>query len=320
MEIIKLIPREKGKFHFGRLNLEIDDALFHSDSLFSAICNNYIRNYGDERINEFIESFPKITSLFYGIKKDRNEILFIPKPMKFMLPKQFMEGDRKLAKKIRFVSLKTYKGYFEGGWDERSDLVYNKDESKDCLYLNEEYSQEDLRLFSNEEDEKVSINRQTSVSEEGILYNISSITLEKDVFFYFIVNGILTEQFKQSLKLIKDFGIGGKISTGYGQIKEIAPLSLPDFPDANGNCKASLSIIFPRNSELDSAMAYKLIERKGYIYNSSTRRKPLLGFAEGSIFKEDVEGAVVDVSQNSMPAKRFGKAFLIPFKVSENEA
>ena len=320
MKIIKLIPKEKSKFHFGHLNLEVDDPIFHTDSLFSAICNNYVRKYGDEKISEFIESLPKITSLFYGIKRD-TDIFFIPKPIKFKLPKRLQEEDRKLPKKIKFISLKSYESYFNDDWQERIDLIYN--ERKDCLYLKDEYDKEDLKLFSNEEDEKVSINRLTSVSEEGMLYNISSVFPEKQTFFYFVADGSISDEFQDSLELIKDFGIGGKVSTGYGQIEKIESIELSNFDklfQIKGNCKALISIMFPKKEELDSILAYKLIERKGYIYNSSTRRKPLLGFAEGSIFKKNIEGAVVDVSQDSIPAKKFGKAFLIPFKIDENEA
>lgn len=329
MEVVKLTPMEKSKFHFGYLNLEINDITFHSDSLFSAICNNYIRKYGNEKIDEFISSFPKISSLFYGIEKEGKELFFIPKPVKFNLPKNLREEDRKLTKKVKFISLKAYQAYFKEDWNARKDIICNDD--KDCLYLEDEWEngedkKEKLRLFTNAEDEKVAINRLTSVSEDGMLYNVSSVIPEQNVFFYFIVDGNASEEFNESVRLIESFGIGGELSTGYGQIKEISreTKQLPELGfNANANCKTSLSVVFPKRDELDqdSILAYRLIERKGFIYNSSIRRKPLLGLAEGSVFKNGVEGAVVDVSPDkSMPAKKFGKAFLIHFKVDENEA
>ena len=72
LEYIDFVKRmsEKG---FGYLSLDINDEIFHSDSLFSTICHNFIREYGEKEIDKFIQNFPKITSLFYGIKINKDK-------------------------------------------------------------------------------------------------------------------------------------------------------------------------------------------------------------------------------------------------------
>jgi CRISPR-associated protein Csm4 len=314
MNTIKLFPGRNAKFHFGYLSLEIDDIIFHSDSLFSALCNNYVQKYGDEKVADFIGKFPKISSLFYGVKKDEKDIYFLPKPMGFILPKERQDKDRKLTKKIKFISISAYNHFCAGTL---SDETIKINDTKDCLYTKQEYSKENLNLFYSSDDEKVSINRKTSTADEGKLFNVSSITLGDDAFFYFILEEEISEELKQAIELLTIFGIGGKLSTGFGTIISYE-IKNNDFLclDINGNCFTNLSLIFPKKQELEKITAYKLIERKGFVHNSSLRKKPLVGFAEGAIFSENkIDGSVVDVSPSEdRKVFRWGKALLIPYK------
>ncbi|MEM4330575.1 MAG: type III-A CRISPR-associated RAMP protein Csm4 [Candidatus Pacearchaeota archaeon] len=312
MKIVRVYPREKNKFHFGYLSLEIDDFIFHSDSLFSSLCNNYIKKEGED-IERFINNFPKISSLFYGLKNGNKEILFIPKPINFIIPSFLIEKDRKLPKKIKFISLGVYYKYINSNLDNEKSLQMNKE--RDCIYLKEEFPTEELKLFDSFVEEKVQIDRRSSKPQEKSLYQISSICPEKDIFFYFFIDEKeIDEDLEKSIKGIELFGLGGKITTGYGCIKKV---EIEDFELNLGKSEkyTNLSIVFPKRSELENTESYELIERKGYVYYSSLRKKPLIGLKEGAVFNSKIEGGIVDVSPNEkIKAKKFGKAFLIPIK------
>jgi len=312
MKIVKLIPRKNCKFHFGYLGLDINDTIFHSDSLFSTICNNFVRKYGSSKLDEFIQRFPLITSLFIGFTHKDKDLLFLPKPLIFRLPKETFERERKLIKKIKFISFGAYEKYMNDGLKDGEFTVSDDG----FLYLNNECD-DCIRIIEDVQDEKVLIDRNTTIVGEGP-YTIASITLHENAFFYFLASDLFPE-LEESINLIERFGIGGELTTGYGQINKI---KFDDFPEnlfsRNGDCFVSLSIVFPTKNELSKVKAYWLIERKGYVYCTSIRRKQLLGFGEGSVFESKIAGSIVDVSPpaSEVPYKvwRYGKAFLIPFK------
>ena len=115
-KIIKLIPKSNSLFHFGIKGLDETETIFHSDSLFSAIINNYAKINGMVSIDDkFIKTFPKISSVFHyvEIEKKNNEkyefidnIFFIPKPYaKLDVFDKFPEDDSKKIKKVEFISL-----------------------------------------------------------------------------------------------------------------------------------------------------------------------------------------------------------------------
>lgn len=316
MRVVKLFPKNNCKFHFGHLSLEINDYIFHSDSLFSTICYNFIRKYGKDDIDKFIQNFPKITSLFYGIRNNNKEILFLPKPSIFFFDRNSPD-DKKKLKKIKFISVNVYEKFISDSLDYEECKINSKG---NLIYLNEETS-EDLILFEDIEEQKIAIDRLTLTSSEGHLYTISSIILHPNTFFYFLIDSDeLNEKLKGCIEKIINFGIGGKISTGYGQIKKVVIETLKrennfNFLNKEKDKFMSLSITFLKKNEIDKLLSYYLIERKGWIYLTSYRKKPLIGLREGAIFKSKIDGSCIDVSlNNNLKSFRFGKAFLIPFK------
>ncbi len=325
MKVVKLYPYKNTKFHFGKVSLDVDDTIFHSDSLFSALVNLWVKLFGDSQVKEFIDSFPKISSLFYGYKvDDDNELFFLPRPLFFPIPKILAKKDRKLTKKVKFISLGVYELSFNGNWEQVEDVIINND--KDCIYLKKECKNMNLTLFSSDVDEKVSIDRQRGTSKDEHLYTISSIIPDDKTFFYFLYDGE-SKLFSQLLKNIEvmntnkciSLALGGELSIGYGSLDSIA-IKAVTLPSKDSGFFTNLSVVFPTKDEIEKAKAYTLLERKGWVYLSTLRKKPLYAFAEGSIFQGNVEGNIVNVSPSkNLPAFRYGKAFLIPLKVNDNE-
>jgi len=301
MKIVKIYP-EMSKFHFGYLGLDIDDTIFHSDSLFSTILINFIRKKGEDGIESFVEAFPKISSLFYGFNA-KKEVLFIPTFLGLKFPDKLLNEDRKIPKKVKFISMKAIG---------REDIRLNY--KKDLAYLEDEG--DDINLFSDHIEEKVSIDRQTLTAAEDNLYNISYVVPEKNTFFYFFVDGDLNEDLKKSIEMIKIFGLGGRVNTGSGKIKDIKIDEYNDF-DSKGNYFINLSVVFPKKEELNNVIKYKLIERKGWIYNDTKRKNNILGFAEGSLFSDKIEGEIKKEIIDNKKIYRYGKAFLMQVNYDE---
>lgn len=308
MKIIKLYPRENSKFHFGHLGLDIDDNIFHSDSLFSTIVINYIRKFGTNNLEEFIRVFPKISSLFYGVNNGKYDILFIPIFIGFNFNKNLLEMDRKLPKKIKFISLNLLK--------DSSEIEVNR--KRNIAFSISDNIQKDFELFTDELEEKVKIDRETMKAEEEKLYSISYIRPTKGTFFYFLLDGQINREFEISLQLIKNFGLGGEISCGSGIIEEIKIEDFEELKLIKGDRYINLSIVFPKKEEFDKIEKYKLIERKGWVYLDTKRKRNILALAEGSLFKDEIEGEIREEKIGNKKIYRYGKSFNIPV-VIENE-
>ncbi|MCX8178347.1 MAG: type III-A CRISPR-associated RAMP protein Csm4 [Candidatus Aenigmarchaeota archaeon] len=306
MKIVKLYPHKNAKFHFGYLGLDINDYIFHSDSLFSCLVINHIRKCGESNIDYFVRNFPKITSLFYGIKSNGKDVLFFPFYLNFKLPEK-LKSDRKIRKKIKMVSLGAIK----------NSSAIKTNNSKSLIYLDNEG--DDIKLFYEDVEEKVSIDKTTSLAEEGKLYSVSYIRLENDVFFFFIIDGELSDDLKDSIYMIKNFGIGGEISNGAGQIERIEIEDFDGFNDMNQNSSnyVNLSVVFPSKDDYGKLHSYKLIERKGWVYFDSKRKSNIIGLSEGSLFKGNVKGEIREEKLNEKVIYRFGKAFTIPVVIDD---
>lgn len=306
MKIVKIYPGTS-KFHFGYLGLDIDDIIFHSDSLFSTLVINYIRKFGQENLQNFVSNFPKISSLFYGYRSNQKDILFIPKPTNFRFPEKMFNDDRKIPKKIKFVSL---------------GCLINKDQmrtntKKDICYTE---TDEDIKLFERHIEEKVSIDRKTWTTKEDALYSVSYVIPNKNTFFYFLIDGEISKELEESIMLIKNFGLGGKTSHGSGKIDNIEINDIEIELNINSNSYTNLSVVFLDNSEFndENILYYKLIERKGWIFADNLRKNNIIGLAEGSVFRNKINGKIEVEDVGNKKIYRYGKASLLPM-VIENE-
>ncbi len=123
MFLTKLISRERNYFSIGKDYSNSLSVIVHSDTLFSAICNNFRKLYGKSDLERFLEKinqsekndhFFKISSGFHFIDIYKDNILadtiyFIPKPL-IQFPftdetQKYLEQNPKMFKKINFISL-----------------------------------------------------------------------------------------------------------------------------------------------------------------------------------------------------------------------
>ena len=247
MHIVKLIPNKNSKYHFGEGDLSESSVVFHSNSLFSAMVNNFIKLYGADEFKKYRKEIKKlkISSLFPAIYKFKNkngseiedEILFIPKPMVMLGfdkdTQEDIEEKPKDFKKIKFISIGALKKHNEKTLKKITigkEYLITEDEKKKFGYN----KPENMNLFKNIIEQKVSIDRIKGITlednEKGQLYAIEFIKpLRKDdkiVGFYFLadfndIDGELVKKIRASIRLMKDEGLGGKRSIGAGFFKDI---------------------------------------------------------------------------------------------------
>lgn len=190
--IIKLIPKENSKYHFGEGDLTESSTILHSHSLFSALVNNFVRLYGDEEFKKYAEKIKelRISSLYPAIyqfnldnlNKIKQEILFIPKPMLKLgfddNTTKELEEKPKDVKKIKFISLNALKDHNKKELKKITigkEYLISDEEKKEFEYKNPE----NMDLFKKIIEQKVSIDRIKGTTleddDKGQLYSIEFI-------------------------------------------------------------------------------------------------------------------------------------------------
>jgi len=345
MKLIKFKTRKFAKFHFGEDALDSSSLYFPSPSLFSAIANNYVKLYGAEDLNKLLTI--KISSLYPGYKNT----YFIPRPLiKINLPKQVVDENRKIIKKIKFISFEVLKENNKGG------IEFNKE--KDQLVNGFLFSSSELKkygeidgdlIFADLED-KVVLSRLSDTAEatsEGIFapYSVYYFYVDSDdLFFYFLLDdSSLQEDIKAKLesaiRLIPDEGLGGERSTGSGLFESVSISESADFYESymkdiqeqKGSTNdfkkekfISLSTVIPKDDdEFSKVISYLLVKRGGYVYQPGYlghKKKDIYAITDGSIFYEEIEGKVINVSPvRETNVYQFGRFFGIPFLDKEEQ-
>ncbi len=148
MKIVKLIPSDNDKYHFGEGNLTDSSIIFHSHSLYSAIINNLIKLYGEkdfvekneknkmetvkdeknkeQTLNDSLRSIklssllPAIYKLEENSTKPKDFIYFLPKPATKLgfddeTQKETEKNTKEIKKikKIQFISVNALKKHNE---------------------------------------------------------------------------------------------------------------------------------------------------------------------------------------------------------------
>ena len=349
MKAVKLLPKDKTRFHFGR-GVEGIKADFASDQLFSALINNYANLYLGE-VKDIIADFQtgdvEISSLFYGLnfqpvdRKDSPEknIYFLPKPIlnyKFgddaQKYKKFKQADyisenlfEKIAKswnkRDKEIKADNFEIQFLG-----SKFIMEKGELE-ILNINEKRLP-DINLISTSSRPRVKIDRWLTEEERDTFFQeYLQINEEKlgnyllKPFHYFMIKGDIDKRLKASIKVMAEEGLGGKRSVGFGSYRDckIEDYSLPKIPS---DYYLTLSSVIPKKEELDNLGNYKLEERSGYIYakrGRSIKKEKMRVIASGSLLNDRIKGKIVEVSPKGFedriehPVYLNGRSFLLNF-------
>lgn len=318
--------------HFGSekvgTSLEKTNIICHSDTLFSAMCQEILKLYNKTVLSDFVDMVEDGELLFSSLLPYNENSLFLPKPC-LLLERAYNKEDtdsssikKKKMKKLEYISINDFQKY----------INYLKTGN------NFDYDEDFYKIYETDTTAKVSLNTD---SDKNNIYYVGSTYFKKGCGLYVLVaydNDEQIELFEKILTSLGYSGIGGKRTSGYGKFI----IEDEMYPDVNGleeekliyslleekgDYQETLSIVSPSDEELnhndfDKAF-YKLISRNGYVYsttytddNTLVKRKSLSMFKEGSCFPFEINGEIKDVSDNGKhPVYKNGKCLKIGVKL-----
>jgi len=307
-----------------RARFAMNDNIIHSDTLFSAMVNCYIKLYGNENVEKFIETI-RVSSVFMGLDLGEERLYFLPKPAIEPLYLESSDRDKvKKWKKIKFLSKEIFEKLLAG------ELTNDYEKWNDIALTRKEYDKLKVSSLFGDDFKKINyvnkyveakntLNRYSGKSENLFFTEVVEFqSLGKITpFFYFFIEEVSSE-IMTSLRLMADEGLGGKRSTGKGILKSVkkAELNL----EINYEKYISLSLTFPKDiKEARSAENYDFVKRGGFVYyggGTGWRKKRIRMYDIGSVFSEKVEGQNVEsvININGDGEKKiyhYGKPFMI---------
>jgi CRISPR-associated protein Csm4 len=323
--ILRLTPNSR--FHLGKALTDRNTALtetdcrIHSDTLFSVLVNNLAEIRPKEEVEKFVSAFKenkiRISSSCYCLKHDKQSkyIFLLPTPV---TAHNLIDIDdyRKIKeiKKIQFICPSTIKNHPEE-WKYNHNLALDLDEN---LLPN-------IRLFDNDMAIHVGVH-QADEKAQGP-FNIKSIQIADlseygfSVHFYLLYecDNEYKDNFELSVKMIKYNGIGGKRSSGYGNIDDVEFCEIEDdLFNSNGDgdtIRMSLSKVIPSNKDQLNQFIYYTYSDRGGRNSKDGILKTVRMIDEGAIICNskcvDIIGDIVDLHQGC-PYNRYGKCFSIP--------
>lgn len=315
-----------------------DGMIIHSDTLWAALCNNWAiaRKVGNISFEDFLGSFEEGNPLFQISSAfpltSRGEY-WLPKPLSEPYPFSSENEDCALMKEDFGKKIKRKKFLPLGSFTDWLSFTNDIDL--------ERISGTDLEK-NNVSDTIRPHNTLNRVSMESQIYH-SGLTYfdNKQAGVYFLLRAddeSVKDAVELLLHLIKETaGIGGNRNIGLGTIHQVDDIEkaddnwnfLDDAADTNAYC--TLSLFHPKENEnyKKSAVAYNLILRKGWTgslsVGSPVKRQTAYMFSEGSIFTENPQGHLLDLTPTVMPGNekyphpvyRYAYGFAVPIKIQQ---
>lgn len=289
--------------------------------LISALSYLHPKDYIDNLVNSFAEGNPPflISSCFPYKNDDGKKNHYLPLPISgHGLEDSIQDYSlRKDLKKMKFIRLELF-----------NDIINSKSSSERMQLLQKEQR---INFLKSETNVRIKINRMTNGTQDengdGQLFN-SVENYFIDGGYYFFVNGD-NSIIEPALRLLSHNGFGGYTSKGKGNF-EVEEGDVEISQPINANKWTTLSLYNPTIDELGKykvlpdSVWYDTVIRKGKIANqyrkdANWEKKPILSFAEGSVFPEisnNLYGQMTETYQlNEWKVFNYGYAFKIPINI-----
>lgn len=293
-----------GAVHFGDGGLATCTNVLPADTVFSALCCEASRiGKNVENLVTMVKNGSLIISDALPFIRDR---YYIPKP----LLKRSGDGESdpsvaKLYKKLNYLPVDRLDDYLAGAMNVAAETNY----------FHDHYG-------------KFFLSQKAAVSgrENTMPYAVELFRFSDESGLYICVGYESDEAFSLILEIFESLqysGIGGKLSSGYGQFTIRMAKREAEFEDrlcSEFKKKMTLSICLPRDDELEQALegaGYLLVKRGGFVaslrYADTSRKKQdLYLMRAGSVFSHEFRGDVYDVSAGgSHPVYRYAKPFFL---------
>jgi len=281
--------------------------IIHSDTLFSALINEWVRLFPNDSLDNFFADMPfKLSSAFpYSMNE-----YYLPTPIG--TGKLYMEK----MKDVPFLQLYDFLDLAEGNYK-----AILKKELKNPV---------DEMMFIHTVP-RVSIDR---ISTSTNIYDSTGWLFNDGSGLYFLVDlkdAAFRDKFELCMRLLSQSGLGADRSIGYGlfesEIEEVdtsgAWTELFRTRDTEGKTAYfTLSLTYPFKEEAKDAISYRLLTRRGWIFSKSStvqmKRRACKMFAEGSLFRTPISGHIEDVTPSEFgdhTIYRYGLGMMVYLKV-----
>lgn len=304
--LCKLKP--KTPLHLGERELfyETTEVYIHSDTLFSAFCHSYLLLYGEKKLNLLLEKFkhspPFVISSCFPWWEDK---LYFP------IPENQIFEDKRIKKKM-FIEKEEFEKLIEGKSIESVSF--------------EKFIDEEKKPYFKTVVPRIALSRLNNNPGENY-FHFGEVFYKENagLFFLYKLNDPgIEKEFKATIFLMCDEGIGGDRSVGKGffDVQKVVFENIEfNVPDVSSSI--ILSLYSPLEKEIGDIKEgyYQIITRSGYIYSpyaKSIRRKTVRMFKEASVFPSTKIGKIVDVTPqgfNIHKVYRYGLAFSLPCKL-----
>lgn len=273
--------------HFGQNTLESGEMTFRADRLFSALCQEAVKQ-GTDALEQLVGLAKAGRLLLSDAFPYAADEYFLPKPLLRIVqsPQDDDVSKRKLFKKLNYLPLTLFSDYLAGRLQA------------------ENLPGQDFGSF----DMKTSVRLEAGKDAEP--YRIGTFAFHDDCGLFIIV-GYETDADKRFaedlLENLSFSGLGGRRSTGMGRFT-LLPGKMPaaGLQRLQGEYETymTLSVSLPQNDELEAALngaRYLLVKRSGFVASSTyakeyRRKRDTYAFQAGSCFSAQFKGQVLDVS------------------------
>jgi len=295
-----------GAVHFGDGGLATCTKVLCADTVFSALCCEAAR-IGESRLKQLVADVKGGKLIISDALPFIRDRYYIPKPL--LERKGDHESDpsvAKLYKKLEYLPVSRLKDYLAGKLDVREETNYFHD------HYGKSFLSQKAAVSGRENSNPYAVGL-FRFSEESGLY--LCVGYEEDETFF----GLL-----EIFESLQYSGIGGKLSSGYGQFRIRIGNCIPDFEERFSSDrwekKMTLSICLPRDDELEQSLdeaRYLLVKRSGFVasfrYAETSRKKQdCYLMRAGSVFCHGFQGDVFDVSAGGFhPVYRYAKPFFL---------
>lgn len=292
--------------HFGKRNVDDAEYTFGADTLFSAMCHEYLKQGMEEFtwfITKVMEGNIKLSDGFPYI----GDTYYIPKPM-LKIAAEKNQGDssiKKAYKKLAYIPVNQLDTYLQG---------------------NLQVEEEEDKLKTQLGTRMVKVSASIRGEKETVPYRVGTYYFCPGSGLYVIVGyeeDADLEKIEGCFEALSLVGIGGKRSSGLGRFEFHSGKNSQDFMQRlrcfdgkDGTMWMSLSCSLPKDQELENALegaSYLLQKRSGFVVSSKyapeqLRKQDLYVLKSGSCFKNIFDGDVYDVSDGGAhPVYRYAK-------------
>lgn len=333
--IYKLKFNTPVRFGIDKASSDLSTTAFtaNADTIFSAICNEWVRIHGEKSLEAFVKTAESSKFLISDLLPYKNKLddngnkedchIYMPKPAIIVdrkVDREYEMGDsvsKKKMKKMTHINIgkiNEYLKYLKSG----GEIDFGVDPSE---------------IFA--EDQAVRVSK--TYEKEPLPYQVASIIFKKNAGLCLIVkmDGHIKEQFDIVIDSLGTTGIGGKRSSGYGKFQlngdqmEISAKSsicdsvryLANMLEKPGKINIALSCILPSLDDIKSIDTeesyYQLMIRKGFVHSrnysdTNKKKKQLVMLKSGACLPETIEGIIADVSdRGNHSVYRYGKGMFL---------